>query len=45
MKKMSRILPKFAMPVTSDQFSAKLNSGWKKNQNGRFIAICRILRQ
>ena len=33
------------MHVTSDQFSDKFNDGWKKNQNGGFIAIFCILRQ
>ena len=33
------------MHVTNNQFSDKFNNGWKKNLNGRFIVIFRILRQ
>ena len=29
------------MHVTNDQFSDKVNNGWKKIQNGQFIAILR----
>ena len=33
------------MHGTNKQFSEKFNNGLKKSQNGRFIAIFRILRQ
>ena len=33
------------MRVTNKQFSDKFNNGYKRNQNGRFIEIFRILRQ
>ena len=33
------------MYVTKDQFSDKFNNGQKKIQNGRLIAIFRLLRQ
>ena len=39
------ILFKFVMYVTNKQSSDKFNNGWKKNPNGRLIAIFRILRQ
>ena len=45
LKKLSCILFKFVMHVTNDQFSAQFNNGWKKIQNGGFIAIFLILRQ
>ena len=44
LKSFSCILPKFDMHVTNDLFSDKFNNG-KKNENGRFIAIFRILSQ
>ena len=33
------------MHIINNQFSDKFNNGLKKNQNGRFIVIFRILRQ
>ena len=42
---MTFIVPKFVMHVTNDQLSEKFDNGWKLNQNGRFIAVFRILRQ
>ena len=33
------------MHATDDQFADKCKNGWKKDQNGRFIGIFRILRQ
>ena len=36
-------LTKFVMHGTNDQFSYKFNNGWKKIQNGRLIAIFRLL--
>ena len=32
------------MHITNDQFSDKFNNGFKKIQNGRLIAIFRLLR-
>ena len=45
LKKLLCILFKFFMHVTNDQFSYQFINGWKKIQNGRFIAIFLILRR
>ena len=45
LKSFSHILFKFVMHVTNKYFLDKFNNGWKKIQNGRFIAIFLILRQ
>ena len=45
LKSFPRILFKFVMHVTNDQFLDKFNNSQKKKKNGRFIAIFHILRQ
>ena len=45
LKSFSRIFFKLFMHVTNNQFLDKFTNGWKKIQNGWFIAIFRILRQ
>ena len=44
LKSFSYILFKFVMYVTYKKFLDKLNNGWKKKKNGRFIVIFLILR-